>query len=206
MKPLLRSARPVLTATTLLLVVMSCGGGGGAGGGGGPIANICNCTPAEPVDYRPAAKHVPLPNIQPLDTTVAVMLTWPQTPVPPADAPRTPFEMQLFHIAHGYLRAANVFAGDCDISMEISDTADAMAPRVIVETPVDAEYCTARSNIQQQLATNGFTLNFQSSELPTPLPVDVVGLAFQDFPHASRGSALVATVWELHPAVVKITQ
>jgi hypothetical protein len=197
---------PALTATTLVLVVMSCGGGGGAGGGGGPIADICNCTPIESVDYRPDAKHVPLPNIQPQDITVAVMLTWAQTPVPPDNAPRTGRELQMFHIAHAFLRAANLFAGDCDISMEISDTADAMAPRVIVETPIDAEYCTARRNTQQQLATNGFTLNFQSSELRTPLPVDVVGLAFQDFPHASRGSALVATVWELHPAVVNITQ
>jgi hypothetical protein len=199
MATLLRLVRPFLTATTLVLVVMSCGGGGG------PIADICNCTPSESVDYRAAAKHVPLPNTQSQDITVAVMLTWAQTPVPANDAPRTGRELQLFHIAHGFLRAANVFAGDCDISMEISDTTDAMAPRVVVETPVDAEYCTARRNIQQQLATNGFTLNFQSSELSTPLPVDVVGLAFQDFPHAGRGSALVATVWELHPAVVNIT-
>lgn len=206
MKSLLRLARPVLTALTLVLVVISCGGGGGTSGGGGPIADICNCTPASSIDYRPAAKHVPLPVVQPLDITVAVMLTWPQTPVPAGDAPRTGRELQLFHIAHAFLRAANLFAGDCDITMEISDTPDASAVRAIVETPIDSEYCTARRNTQQQLATNGFTVNFQSHELPTPLAVDVVGLAFQDFPHISRGSNLVGTVWELHPAIVAITQ
>jgi len=33
--------------------------------------------------------------------------------------------------------------------------------------------------------------------------VDVLGLAFQDFNHP-RGSVHVATVWELHPAVVTL--
>jgi hypothetical protein len=35
------------------------------------------------------------------------------------------------------------------------------------------------------------------------LPVEVTGLAFQDFEH-NRGSAQVATTWEVHPAVVNI--
>ncbi len=202
---LLRFTRPLITAGALLTVMMSCGGGGG--GSEAVIADICNCTPAESFDYRAAEKHVPLPqNVTPQEIAVADMLTWPQTPVPADNAPRTGRELQLFHIAHAFLRAANVFAGDCDVTMEISDTNDANAPRVVVETPIDSEYCAARRNIQQQLAANNFTLNFQSSELTTPLPVDVVGLAFQDFPHIGRGSALVATVWELHPAVVTITQ
>ncbi len=200
METVLRCVRPLITSLAVVLM-MSCGTGGG------PVADICNCTPLDSFDYRAAAKHVPLPTgVQAQDIAVAVMLTWPQTPVPPDDAPRTGRELQLFHIGHAFLRAANLFLGDCDITMEISDTADAMAPRAIVETPRDSEYCSARQNIQQQLAANGFTLNAQSGELLTPLPVDVVGLAFQDFPHPGRGSSLVATVWELHPAVVNITQ
>ncbi len=203
MSTVLRYVRPSLAAFAFALM-MSCGTGIG---GGGAVTDICNCTPIDSIDYRAAAKHVPLPTgVQPQEITVAVMLTWPQTPVPPDDAPRTGRELQLFHIAHAFLRAANLFLGDCDITMEISDTADASAPRVIVETPRDAEYCTARQTIQQQLAAHGFTLSPQSGELPTPLAVDVVGLAFQDFPHPGRGSSLVATVWELHPAVVNITQ
>ncbi|HYL12778.1 MAG TPA: hypothetical protein VEV41_07070 [Terriglobales bacterium] len=35
------------------------------------------------------------------------------------------------------------------------------------------------------------------------LPVDVVGLAFQDFEH-NRGTLQVATEWELHPAIVTV--
>ena len=35
------------------------------------------------------------------------------------------------------------------------------------------------------------------------VPVDVLGMAFQDFNHP-RGTAHVATVWELHPAVVTL--
>ena len=40
-------------------------------------------------------------------------------------------------------------------------------------------------------------------ELPRPLPVTVLGLPFEDFEH-NRGSAQVATVWEIHPAIVTI--
>jgi hypothetical protein len=86
---------------------------------------------------------------------------------------------------------------------EISDTSDITAPRAIVETPSDREYCGARQNIQQQLAAHGFTIGSADGTLLTPLPVSVIGLAFQDFEH-NRGSKYVATVWELHPAIVTL--
>jgi hypothetical protein len=38
---------------------------------------------------------------------------------------------------------------------------------------------------------------------PQALPVAVLGMAFEDFEH-NRGSAQVATLWELHPAIVTI--
>ena len=86
--------------------------------------------------------------------------------------------------------------------MEISHTADKTAPRMIVETPVDSEYCTARQNLQAQLKKHRFLLDSQhGGELPQALPVDVLGMAFEDFEH-DRGH--VATLWELHPAVVTL--
>jgi hypothetical protein len=73
-----------------------------------------------------------------------------------------------------------------------------------VETPVDSEFCSARQNAQSQLAKHGFKLDSQhGGELPQPLPVAVLGMAFEDFEH-NRGSAQVATLWELHPAIVTI--
>jgi hypothetical protein len=193
--------RQVVLGAVLLLTMFSCGGIGV------PVSeDICNCTPVDPFDPRHDAKHVPLPSQTPQEITVATILGWPQTPDATIDQARSGRELQLFHIPHAFLRAANLFVGDCDITMEISDTGDANAPRAIVETPVDSEYCSARQNLKMQLAAHGFMLSVNSGELPTPLTVDVVGLAFQDVPHAGRGSALVQTVWELHPAVVNVTQ
>lgn len=171
-------------------------------------SDICNCTPSAPdsSDYRHAEKHIPLPSITPQEITVNTILGWPQDTDLPTTQPRTGRELQLFHIAQAYLQSANIMGNDCDIHFEISQTSSKTAPRVIVETPIDSEYCPARKNIQSQLAQHGFTLDATfGRELPTPLLVDVLGVAFEDFEH-NRGSAQVATVWELHPAVVTITQ
>jgi len=90
------------------------------------------------------------------------------------------------------------------VHFEISQTADKAAARVIVETPVDSEYCSARQTAQSQLAKHGFKLDSQhGGELPQALPVQVLGMAFEDFDH-NRGSAQVGTIWELHPAIVTI--
>jgi hypothetical protein len=114
--------------------------------------------------------------------------------------PRSGRELEVFHIANAYLQNASVNALDCDVSMEISNTADKNAPRMIVETPVDSEYCSARQNLQAQLKKHGFLIDSQhGGELPKALPVDVVGMAFEDFEH-DRGQ--VATLWEIHPAIV----
>jgi hypothetical protein len=88
--------------------------------------------------------------------------------------------------------------------MEISHTADKSASRVIVETPVDSEYCSARQNIQAQLKQRGFRLDSQhGGGLPQAFPVDVVGMAFEDFEH-DRGTVQVGTLWEVHPAIVNL--
>ena len=170
-------------------------------------SDICNCLPVEPdyTDYRHAAKHVPLPDVTPQEVSVADILAWSQgLPVLPPDAPRSGRELQLFHVAHAYLQNASVNPADCDVHLEISDTSDRTAPRVVVETPVDSEYCTARKNIQMQLSQHGFHLDAtHGGDLPQALPAEVTGMAFEDFEH-NRGSAQVSTLWELHPATVTI--
>jgi hypothetical protein len=186
-----------------IAVITSCGIGGVGGN------DICTCLPIEPdiADYRHVAKHVPLPNIAPQEITVATILSWQQTPFQPPDAPRSGRELlQLFHVAQAVLQNASVNAADCDIHLEILAIADRNAPRVIVETPVDSEYCSARKQIQSQLAAHGFRIDTQNGgDLPQPLSADVLGMAFEDFEH-NRGSSQVATLWELHPAVVTLTQ
>jgi len=168
--------------------------------------DLCKCIPIEPdiVDFRHLAKHVPIPAVAAQEIDVNTILSWTQdTFVDPA-APRTGRELQVFHLAAGFLQEASVNGADCDVHFEISQTADKAASRVIVETPVDSEYCTARQSAQSQLAMHGFKLDSQhGGELPQALPVQVLGMAFEDFDH-NRGSAQVATIWELHPATVNL--
>jgi len=167
-------------------------------------ADLCNCLPIEPdiADYRHLAKHVPIPAVTPQEVTVETILSWQEDPFIPPDAPRTGRELEVFHIANAFLQNASVNAADCDVVMEISQIADKSSPRMIVETPVDSEYCTARRNLQAQLKQHGFRLDSQhGGELPEALPSDIVGMAFEDFEH-NRGP--VATLWELHPAIVTI--
>jgi hypothetical protein len=54
---------------------------------------------------------------------------------------------QIFHIANACLQKPSANALDRDVSMEISHIADKSASRMIVETPVDSEYCAARQNL-----------------------------------------------------------
>jgi hypothetical protein len=58
--------------------------------------------------------------------------------------------------------------------------------------------------LQTQLQQHGRDLNgAEGGEIPTPFPVVVTGLAFEDFEH-NRGTDLIATTWELHPAIVSL--
>lgn len=166
--------------------------------------DLCKCLPVEPdiADYRHAAKHVPISDIVAEEVSVEIILGWSQDLLIPPDAPRTGRELQVFHIANAFLQKASVNALDCDVSMEVSQTADKSSARMIVETPVDSEYCAARQDLQSQLKQHGFLLDSQhGGELPQALPVDVQGMAFEDFEH-DRGP--VATLWELHPAIVTL--
>jgi len=168
--------------------------------------DLCKCLPVEPdiADFRHIAKHTAIPNIAAQEIGVDTIQSWSQDAFVAPDAPRTGRELQVFHITDAFVQEASVNAADCDVHFEISQTADKAAPRVIVETPVDSEYCSARQTAQSQLAKHGFKLDSQhGGELPQALPVQVLGMAFEDFDH-NRGSAQVGTIWELHPAIVTI--
>jgi hypothetical protein len=168
--------------------------------------DLCKCLPIEPaiLDFRHLAKHVPISSIAAQEIDVDMILSWTQDPFVAPNAPRTGRELQVFHLANAFLQEASVNAADCDVHFELSQTSDKSAPRVIVETPVDSEFCSARQNAQSQLAKHHFVLDSQhGGELPVALPVEVLGMAFEDFDH-NRGSVHVTTIWELHPANVTI--
>ena len=170
-----------------------------------PVAQTdpaCTCTPADPDsgDYRHAAKHIDLIAGPAVETTVTDILAWPHTTSPTFDSPRTGRELQLFHIAKAYLQNIWVVKDDCDLHMELSATADATAPRVIVETPIDASYCPARMSIATAMKAKGLSMTWGTV---SSIPVEVTGMAFEDYDHV-RGSTYVATSWELHPAIVTV--
>ncbi len=197
--------RIIVSAAIFALLALSCGGGTSTPTADSQTDPICNCTPTETPDqdYRHDAKHVPLPASTGASITVATMLGWPVGADPGSTAPRTGRELQMFSIPQAFAQSAGIVGVDCDIHVEISDTADKNAPRVIVETPIDSEYCDARRSLRDGLAAHGFTLSTTSGEINPPIPVSVVGMAFQDFEH-NRGSAQVKTTWELHPAIVTV--
>lgn len=178
---------------------LSCGGG------------VCHCHPSAPdsQDFRHAEKHIPLPDSVPKETSVAQILAWPPGPDPHNDTPRTGRELTLYHVASAFLQNARLISFDCDVHLEVSDTPNKNSPRVIVETPIDHEYCDNRGKLQDALLQHHFRLRYianddvRKSELKQPLPVSIVGLAFRDFEH-KRGSPEVTTFWELHPAEVTI--
>lgn len=182
--------------------MVSCGG-----------SDICHCRPKASAnqDFRHAEKHVPLPKRTPTETTVAQILGWALGPDPTNTTPRSGRELTLYHISNAFLQNARLIDFDCDVHLEISGTSSKTAPRVIVKTPIDPEYCSSRQSLQDVLSHHQFKLRFISnaavsqSELSQPLPVSVLGLAFRDFEH-NRGSQEVGTPWELHPAEVTVLQ
>ncbi len=192
-----------------LSLTLACGGGS-SGPTVVPLYDICGCVPSSPPsnDHRHAQKHVPLPAGTPDQITVNTILSWPIDPdLLPNGTPRSGRELQLFEIKTAYVQAVRIVFVDCDLHVEISDSPDKNAPRVIVETPIDSEYCMARQSTQQALALHKYYLGGHDPiELNPALPADVVGLAFEDFNHNNRGSAFVATIWEIHPAIVNITE
>ena len=166
------------------------------------VDEACVCTPTDPIsgDYRHTAKHVDLIGGTPQGITVTDVMAWSHAPSGTFDAPRTGRELQLFHIARAYLQNIYVVKDDCDLHMEISATPDAAAPRMVVETPIDASHCFARSSLHAALKAKGLSMTWGTVN---NIPVEVTGMAFDDFDHV-RGSKFIGTTWELHPATVTV--
>jgi hypothetical protein len=78
---------------------------------------------------------------------------------------------------------------------------------MIIETPGATEYCPARTQIYAELQRRGISVTDLNQEVTSPVPVEIIGVAFRDQAHPvwfARGSDKVATLWELHPAIVKL--
>jgi len=197
---------PLKLASLFLAIsaVLSCGGHDSSS----QQPNICDCQPEAPAstDFRHAEKHIPIPGKLGAPTTpltVETILSWPQHETV-VDGPRIGRETMVFQVNQAFLQWASVQKGDCDLHLEISATPDKTAPRVMVETPVDSEYCAARQTLQAQLKQHGVDLTTtEGGEIPNPFPVGVRGMPFEDFEH-NRGTALIATTWELHPAILTL--
>src|ERR1700740_428549 len=157
----------------------------------GPLepADLCKCTPLDQgIEYRHGEKHVPIPTMPPEEVTIDTIYSWPQNDPDSLNPPRIGVELQVFHVAVAFVQEVSLNSEDCDIHVEISQTADKTARRVIVETPVDSEYCSARQNLQAQLAKHGCKFDPSTGrDTPKVLPADVVGLAFLDFDHNANG-------------------
>jgi hypothetical protein len=188
---------------SILWFLLSCGGS--TDSKSSSSQDICKCEPTVPAseDYRHAAKHVSIPGGSAEEIAVDTILGWPVPEEPASDAGRSDRENQLFRIPRAYLQFAWLNMGDCDLHLEVSAVPDKDAPRVIVETPREEEYCSSRRALQSALAPMGVSLGSGSGELTPAVPVSVNGLAFQDFNH-KRGTDRVKTPWELHPATVTV--
>ena len=179
---------------------------------GKPISTalLCDCRPAHITkdDWRIEYKNGALPTLEPEDTTVAAILAWPEGREPGPRTPRSGPELKMYRILHAYMQSVFLRKGDCDLHIEVSEQPDKKAPRMIVETPGTSTYCAARTKMYADLQHRGITLTDLNQELSTPVPVEVKGVAFRDQAHTvwfARGSDRVKTLWEIHPAIVRIS-
>jgi len=134
-------------------------------------------------------------------------MAWPEGTEPRRRGPRSGRELILYRISKAYLQTVFFRSSDCDLHLEISEDPGKGAPRMIVETPGTSEYCSPRASLFEDLERRGITITDVNQELAQPLPAEVVGVAFRDQAHPmwfARGSDKVTTLWELHPAIVKI--
>ena len=171
---------------------------------------LCSCRPTHITkdDWRIEFKNGSLPQGPPQEATIAAILQWRQGPEPGARTLRSGPELTLYHVREAYLQSVFLRESDCDLHMEISELADKIAPRMIIETPGTSEYCEARSGMFAALRRKGITLSDLNQELSPPLPVEITGVPFRDQAHPvwfARGSKKVVTLWELHPAIAKIS-
>ena len=171
---------------------------------------LCGCKPTHITkdDWRIEFKNDSLPDQPAKDLSIAGILAWPEGREPGARTPRSASEQILYRVQKAYLQSVFLRRSDCDLHMEVSETPEKNAPRVIIETPGNAQYCEARSTLYSGLRERGITVADLNQELTKPLLVEIIGVPFRDESHPvwfSRGSDKVATLWELHPAIVKLS-
>ncbi len=178
---------------------------------GKPISTtlLCDCKPTHITkdDWRIEHKNGPLPHLEPEDTTVVAILSWPEGSEPGPRSPRTGRELKKYRIHRAYMQTVFLRKGDCDLHIEISEQPDKAAPRMIVETPGSPDYCEARTTMYADLRHRGITITDLNQELSPAIPVEVEGVAFRDQAHTvwfARGSDRVKTLWEIHPAIVNV--
>ena len=108
----------------------------------------------------------------------------------------------------GYAWILKISDEDCDIHIELSETNDKNAKRIIAEIPNTSEYCQLHTRVLNDLV-NKFKLNKKqdyrfdiSDNGGKPLKLTVTGLLFWDSGHPTNhnhGSEKVGSIWELHP-------
>jgi len=171
---------------------------------------LCSCRPTHITkdDWRIEFKNGSLPQGPPQEVTIAAILQWRQGPEPGVRTPRSGLELTRFHVQKAYLQSLFLRKSDCDLHMEVSEEPDKNAPRMIIETPGTSDYCEARSRMFEALRRKGIMLSDLNQELSPALPVEITGVPFRDQAHPvwfARGSEKVVTLWELHPAIAKIS-
>ena len=196
-----------------LLVFVSCSDPARPGKKQGKVVDtalLCSCKPTHITkdDWRIEFKNGTLPQGPQQETTVAAILRWAQGPEPGARTPRSERELTLYHVQKAYLQSVFLRKSDCDLHMEVSEEPGKNAPRMIIETPGTPSYCETRTSMFAALQRRGITLSDLNQELAPALTVEITGVPFRDQAHPvwfARGSEQVVTLWELHPAIVKIS-
>jgi lysozyme family protein len=142
---------------------------------------------------------------QPLTAVALLQLPVPIAPHRAEDSVG-PFERQVWAIARAYVWLVKQSPDDCDLHLQLTAT-PAAGPEFIAEIP-------ARDTSAQQAALRLLglaSLGRTAHRFTTPIAVSVVGWGFFDLLHqcardphkgCQHGSADVATLSELHPAIL----
>lgn len=116
-------------------------------------------------------------------------------------------EKQIVSVT-GYAWIIKTSAEDCDIHIEMSETNDSTAKRIIAEIPNTTEYCDFHTRVMEELVRK-FHLHKKNEyhfdkgdNNGKPIKMTVTGYLFWDSGHPTNshhGSAKVGSIWELHP-------
>jgi len=174
------------------------------------------CSPTTPISQqnRTAMKHraATVQNVRLNQTSVDEMLQWanPATISKSSNSAIDPRENQAYTLT-GDLWHIKVEGNDCDFHLELSAPGTGTdADRIIVEVPQGPDFSPLRDKLIQALLASGEgdLRHTKSFDLAHSIRVQVSGYAFFDAFHYSKsnpkrghghGSAMVGTIWELHP-------